>query len=713
MANIQPYLDNIKSAVYGEEVRGSIHDAIEAINNEVQEGDGGISEITEGTPTDIEGLLEGKDGKLQKMTLPPPIHTLHPNKAFSGGFHRVFKFTMPTDMEAFRGKITFIFDNTQGNPTPIEYLFGTNGLNSLPSIFSYTTNMAWTGLPALLVNSQTRIVEMFLSSGFETMPGLCYVSHFELSPSVEQFEFTDDSISQQDWGSYTNTPIMRLTASVQGMPVETATRFQNLKTIKLTGDVTGSVSTNFSGDVNIDTTLQSFPVKMSGDVTAITYNLRPGVLNNLETELDWSSIGEIPIENIPKGAVEKPVYVNTETDMLSLTINDVQNGDTVICKDHDPAHMYLVVDDSKLGTMDAFIQYKGGAASSVDWQNIHGKPAFAKVATSGLYNDLYGTPESLPANGGTADSLNVKQLSSGMDLDSIITTGIYGTWSDSVANSIINSPTTNTFTVMVWGKASQIFQQLTENTVKNYQSTRTWFRSFHISSGAVDSKSDWVELYTTKNLPTFPENLSDFKDDIGIVKSWNGIAPDESGDVKAEIGGRNLFHSAIRGYVSENDGTFRDPTENNNEMYSEYYIPVKPRERYIAQMWVTVPENAKSYSVWIAVAYYDSQKTFLNRPKIQSATPSGKTEFVHRTSAFTIPDGASYMRIMARFYNDGKLKIERGSVPTDWTPAPEDKQDKLSGISGQIIGFDENGNAVPIDLRTEILKILKEETKNE
>ena len=34
MANIQTYLDNIQQAVYGEEVRGSIHDAIAAMNEE-------------------------------------------------------------------------------------------------------------------------------------------------------------------------------------------------------------------------------------------------------------------------------------------------------------------------------------------------------------------------------------------------------------------------------------------------------------------------------------------------------------------------------------------------------------------------------------------------------------------------------------------------------------------------------------------------------
>lgn len=39
MPNIQSYLNDILAAVYGEEVRGSIHDAIEAINNNVDSSD--------------------------------------------------------------------------------------------------------------------------------------------------------------------------------------------------------------------------------------------------------------------------------------------------------------------------------------------------------------------------------------------------------------------------------------------------------------------------------------------------------------------------------------------------------------------------------------------------------------------------------------------------------------------------------------------------
>lgn len=102
--------------------------------------------------------------------------------------------------------------------------------------------------------------------------------------------------------------------------------------------------------------------------------------------------GEVPITSIPKGALERPYYVKTESDMLTLTIDDVQNGDTVVATGYDPAHMYLVVDDSKLGTMEAFEQYKGGAASSVNWRNIVDKPEFSEVAFSGSYNDLKDRP---------------------------------------------------------------------------------------------------------------------------------------------------------------------------------------------------------------------------------------------------------------------------------------------------------------------------------
>ena len=54
MANISTYLAAILSAVYGEDVRGSIHDAIEIINE--------VSEVVFSTGTDITSASSSSTG---------------------------------------------------------------------------------------------------------------------------------------------------------------------------------------------------------------------------------------------------------------------------------------------------------------------------------------------------------------------------------------------------------------------------------------------------------------------------------------------------------------------------------------------------------------------------------------------------------------------------------------------------------------------------
>ena len=75
-------------------------------------------------------------------------------------------------------------------------------------------------------------------------------------------------------------------------------------------------------------------------------------------------IGIIPMANIPKGAIEKLVQVADQTAMLALTSDDVQVGDSV--KNLKTGRLYIVVDESKLGTMDAFVEYSAGTAVKAD-----------------------------------------------------------------------------------------------------------------------------------------------------------------------------------------------------------------------------------------------------------------------------------------------------------------------------------------------------------
>lgn len=82
--------------------------------------------------------------------------------------------------------------------------------------------------------------------------------------------------------------------------------------------------------------------------------------------------GVLSIDNIPAAAVERLVPVTNQAAMLALTSNDVQAGDTV--KLNDTGLMYFVKDTSVLGTMDAFEEYTAGAAASVPWTGVTGKP---------------------------------------------------------------------------------------------------------------------------------------------------------------------------------------------------------------------------------------------------------------------------------------------------------------------------------------------------
>ena len=125
----------------------------------------------------------------------------------------------------------------------------------------------------------------------------------------------------------------------------TATKLAATKNISISGAATaGAVGFDGSNDVNLNVT--------SLDATKLS--------------------GLVPIESIPQGALERLVIVADQTAMLALTVNDVQNGDTV--KLNNPGTMYYVNDQTKLGTMAAFEPYNAGAAASVDWANVQNKP---------------------------------------------------------------------------------------------------------------------------------------------------------------------------------------------------------------------------------------------------------------------------------------------------------------------------------------------------
>lgn len=100
-------------------------------------------------------------------------------------------------------------------------------------------------------------------------------------------------------------------------------------------------------------------------------------------EIDASKIvsGIIDMARLPKGAKDHIKKVQTIDEMLALTIDDVQNGDRVAVKhaNTDPGtpeawDVYEVEDDTKLGTLDAFLPASAGTGTYIDWENVEKKP---------------------------------------------------------------------------------------------------------------------------------------------------------------------------------------------------------------------------------------------------------------------------------------------------------------------------------------------------
>lgn len=135
----------------------------------------------------------------------------------------------------------------------------------------------------------------------------------------------------------------------------TATKLQAARTIALSGAVTGSVSSDFGGNVTISTTLANF------DASKI-------------------ASGTISIDRLPKAALERLVVVADDTVRFALTTATAQSGDTV--KVTSTGKMYLIKDESKLSSEDGYEPYTASQASSVPWSGVTGKPSTFTPPTS-------------------------------------------------------------------------------------------------------------------------------------------------------------------------------------------------------------------------------------------------------------------------------------------------------------------------------------------
>jgi len=191
----------------------------------------------------------------------------------------------------------------------------------------------------------------------------------------------------------------------------------NSHTVEIKGQGATEVSTDAAGNIIIESTDTVYNHPKSG-VTAGTYKSVTVDVNGHVTgganpttlagygitdaaakshthksedieSLDASKLtGTISIDRLPAGALERLINVTNSTARFKLTSSDVQLGDTV--READTGLMFYVIDVSKLSSEAGYQQYTAGAATSVPWSGVTGKPT-SFTPSSHTHDDRYYT----------------------------------------------------------------------------------------------------------------------------------------------------------------------------------------------------------------------------------------------------------------------------------------------------------------------------------
>ena len=135
---------------------------------------------------------------------------------------------------------------------------------------------------------------------------------------------------------------------------------------------------------------------------------------------------------------------------------------------------------------------------------------------------------------------------------------------------------------------------------------------------------------------------------------------------KILLGNENLFilKKASPGYLS--GGKNLGPAGVPNEKTSDF-IAVTPDEKVTFQIWVTVPKGGLAWRAW---QFYTKEKELLSTRQVSGyEVVEGKQHVRH---LITVPANAAFIRVSARIYADGLVKVERSDVFSDWVPSIED-----------------------------------------
>ena len=170
-------------------------------------------------------------------------------------------------------------------------------------------------------------------------------------------------------------------------------------------------------------------------------------------------------------------------------------------------------------------------------------------------------------------------------------------------------------------------------------------------------------------------------DKVARMAMTNQLFQVEVGKAFAEHQNLFLNSTLTKGFLG-NNGIIYVANATQKEVTSDF-ISVDPNEKIIFQHWVTLPENGTAWSAW---QFFDKNKNPIDnrKPGLNAyKTTVGKQ---HNINQITVPTNAYFVRFSARMYDDGLIKVEKGSAPSDYSVAPNDALEAVKTVQRQLDG---------------------------
>ena len=170
-------------------------------------------------------------------------------------------------------------------------------------------------------------------------------------------------------------------------------------------------------------------------------------------------------------------------------------------------------------------------------------------------------------------------------------------------------------------------------------------------------------------------------DKVARMAMTNQLFQVEVGKAFAEHQNLFLNSTLTKGFLG-NNGIINVANATQKEVTSDF-ISVDPNEKIIFQHWVTLPENGMAWTAW---QFFDKNKNPIDNRKPGLNAYKTNVGKQHNINQITIPANAYFVRFSARMYDDGLIKVEKGSAPSDYSVAPNDALEAVKTVQRQLAG---------------------------